>query len=198
MVENNLLNCCISAVAIVISIFSLNSNYNVLNPKFSLSLFHIDGTEYTDFNRILKIYNCGGQIVNSKIEPQMFLDIYYSNADSTYQGDILIEIRNYFSENYFFDYNESAFVIQETMANEVYSFVDNINNTLAELDLFHIDLFSIKTYYSITYSNYSGKRRKKFLNLQTIIIMKYMSQIVIGNIFLIMNCTKLMKFQRHI
>lgn len=125
LVKNNLVNSCISAVAIIISIFSLKSNDNVLNPKFSLSLFHIDGTGESDLNRILKIYNCGGQIVNSKLEPKMFLDICYSNEDSTYQGDILIEIRNYFPENYFFDYNESAFVIQETMANEVYSFVDN-------------------------------------------------------------------------
>lgn len=157
---------CISLFALVISFFSLQRNNHILTPKFSLEVLKADESNSEDLNRIFKIYNAGGQIVNPKISPIVQMELYCVSLDKNKLPDreaiVLVGISDYFSENYSYNNSESSFIIRETKANELYEMMGNIQKSLKESNDC-INLFSIKYYFEISYYDYKGEKESKVL-----------------------------------
>ncbi len=153
----------ISLLAFGVSLIALTRNNENLIPKFSLEVLKADENNKENLNRIFKIYNPGGQIVNPKIIPVMQLELDCITCNygiPKKEGNLFIEFSDYFIEDYSFNNSESSFIITETKANELYDLMYNIDNFLQEDDIY-INLFSIKYYFKISYYDYKGKHQKK-------------------------------------
>lgn len=155
----------IAFFALIISFISLKRSNLTLVPKFSIEVLKED-KDPKNLNRILKLYNAGGQIVNPKIKPHVQLELACAicddYGDAEREAITLIEFSDYFSEEYFYDNNESAFILKENYANELYTLIDDIENDL-EKENKCINFFSIKYYFEISYFDYKDKKRTKIL-----------------------------------
>lgn len=78
------------------------------------------------------------------------------------ESSVLVELTDYFSDEYFFDNSESAFVISETKANLVYDLMDNLNEIFEEKNI-KIQMYSLRCYYKISYFDYKGDKKEKIL-----------------------------------
>lgn len=162
LVQNNLVASCLSLIAIIISLFNMNYNNDLLVPKFSMIVFQPDNV--SDLNRNFKIYNCGGQFINPQLSTKFVLELncdYKENDIPKKKGNITIELTDFFGNDIFFDYKESAFTIEETKGIELYYLINKINEILNEEKSAYVCDFSFKHYFYITYYDYKGKRKEQ-------------------------------------
>lgn len=75
--------------------------------------------------------------------------------------DLTINFTDFFTNDYFFNNSESAFIVAEKRTNEIYDIMDYISDSLNKKDIFIQD-YSIKHYYKISYSDYKGRKKTKF------------------------------------
>ncbi|MDE6252750.1 MAG: hypothetical protein K2M78_08940 [Lachnospiraceae bacterium] len=167
-IENfrNVTTVIISTLALMVSIFGLVRSNATLMPKFSLEVLMEEAENEENLNRVFKIYNVGGQIVNPQITPVMQLElsgtVLDENGNPDREGFILIGFSDYFSEDYFYNNAESAFIIPEKNANKLYDLLDGIER-LIEKEKNCINFFSIKYYFEISYFDYKGKKKNEIL-----------------------------------
>jgi hypothetical protein len=167
-IENfrNVATVIISTLALIVSIFGLVRSNATLTPKFSLEVLREESEDEKNLNRVFKIYNAGGQIVNPQITPVMQLElsgaVLDENGNPDREGIILIEFSDYFSEDYFYSNVDSAFIIPEKNANKLYDLLGGIEK-LIEKEKNCINFFSIKYYFEISYFDYKGKKKNEIL-----------------------------------
>lgn len=156
----NIMTVVIAFFALIVSLISLNRNNAMSTPKFSLEVLKDDDSE--NLNRTFKLYNVGGQIVNPKIKPKLQVELTCNvcdeNGDAEREGIVLIEFSDYFSDDYFYNNDESSFIISEKYANELFDLIDKIEKDLRE-ENDCINLYAIKYYFEVSYYNYKGTKK---------------------------------------
>lgn len=153
----------LSAAALRVSIVSQHRDDLQSIPKFSLTIERTGEDSIENLNRKYILYNDGGQVKNPTIIPVMQLELSclnYVEGEFQKEGTVLIEFTDYFTDDYFYDPDESSFVIEETNANEIYNLMHGMNKYLMEENMF-INLYSIKYYFQISYEDYKGNRTEK-------------------------------------
>lgn len=159
----NIVSMILSLVAVIVSIFSLRRSDLNSVPRFSLTIEKTDEDDSSNLNRKYRLYNDGGQVKNPIITPVMQLELsclMLMEGTPQWEGTVLLEFTDYFTEDYFYDFDESSFVIEETNANEIYNLMQGMGTYLREENMY-INLYSIKYYFIISYEDYKGKRTEK-------------------------------------
>ena len=162
----NIMTVVISFFALIVSLLGFWRNGVILEPRFSLEISKTDESDSENLNRIFKIYNVGGQIVNPKINPIIQIELICTscseNGEENRQGTVLVGLLDYFPGEYSYKNAESAFIIQEKKANELYDLIEKIDEHLkSENDM--ISILSVKYYFEISYFDYRGKEKEKIL-----------------------------------
>lgn len=156
---NMISNIC-AIIAVVISVISLifgiytHSEQNA--EKQPIFLLGVKNTEVTDANKELEIYNTGGKIYNARLTPYMHLEIELCKQEEKF-ASYVIEFSDFYSSyDCFYDMTNSRFLVNEDKAYDVYVFLNDLQQYLIEEDI-KINLYAIKHYFDISYTNYRGE-----------------------------------------
>ena len=157
----------ISMLALIISFSNRMDSVKLQLPNFSMEIANRNILNELDTNRIIKIYNTGGQVVNPKISAKMQLKLYLQKVEYLDDEEYLLkrwiydtEINNFFQENPYYSNSENAFIVYEKNANEVFDFMDYLIDSLENKGV-TCELYSIQQFYEISYNDYRGKKMKK-------------------------------------
>lgn len=156
----------LSVLAFVISMINLYNSVSLQLPKFSMQITAQDIEDEYNANRIIKIYNSGGQIVNPKVSVRMQLKLYCEKEEYVDNTNYLktcvytTEFTDFFQTDPYYDNAESAFVIYEKNATVMFEFLDYLSDKLDKEGI-GFKLYSIQQFFDISYGDYMGRQHEK-------------------------------------
>lgn len=146
--------------------------YNSYLPLFSLSLVSEEESDDENNNQSWNmkyfITNKGGELIGGSVIPSLQIELRVVSKHEGYDykyGFFDIEFYDYYKGSYFFNDQNNTVSIYESKADTLVEFIYLIEEQLEKNDMY-IDMYAIKQFFEIHYTDYFGLNHREFLALE--------------------------------